>query len=78
MIRLQDPALCWRVWVIAVRVSFENSTVCRAIESVWRFVPNLFVWLQHSASVGCCGQCLLVRVLLESLILAQDERWRRA
>jgi hypothetical protein len=45
-----------------VRVSFENSTVCRACFS--GFVPVLFF--------------VFVRVLLESLILAQDERWRRA
>jgi hypothetical protein len=46
-----------------VRVSFENSTVCRAF-IFSGFVPVLFL--------------LFVRVLLESLILAQDERWRRA
>jgi hypothetical protein len=45
-----------------VRVSFENSTVCRACFS--GFVPVcFFVWSGF---------------LLESLILAQDERWRRA
>jgi hypothetical protein len=46
-----------------VRVSFENSTVCRAYFFLVLCQFWFFVWSGF---------------LLESLILAQDERWRRA
>ena len=60
---------------------FENSTGCL-------FVASAKVCLALAApflvSVGSFGDILLLpgsvsdRFLLESLILAQDERWRRA
>ena len=60
-----------------VRVSFENSTVCRAclfgLVVLCQFDVLLFFLRPRPWGEGFEGQ-----FLLESLILAQDERWRRA
>ena len=60
-----------------VRVSFENSTVCRALCSDWWCCASLMFC---SVSAGPVSWCRVFgsQFLLESLILAQDERWRRA
>jgi hypothetical protein len=57
---------------MGVRVLFENSTVCR-FKYASELVPGLLDYGQVIA--GMIFQC---EALLESLILAQDERWRRA
>jgi hypothetical protein len=55
---------------MGARVLFENSTVCR-FKYASELVPGLF-W------TGDCWDDFPIEALLESLILAQDERWRRA
>ncbi len=66
-----------------MRVSFENSTVCRTVPLFW----GASFWIGFNASLfsvalsGVAGFVWLgfqPLFLLESLILAQDERWRRA
>jgi hypothetical protein len=55
---------------MGVRVLFENSTVCQFVR-VCELVPWAF-WFVVFAGI------FSDKTLLESLILAQDERWRRA
>jgi hypothetical protein len=65
-----------------VRVILENSTVC--LDSRWISLHPLFlvgvVFLidDSGSDVGDCSSVLGFSFLMESLILAQDERWRRA
>jgi hypothetical protein len=37
-----------------------------------------FIGFRYFAGIGSFGRALFNKALLESLILAQDERWRRA
>jgi hypothetical protein len=64
---------------------FENSTVCRNVSAMlFCFVCLFWFLLVISAVLACLvgwvscsvGACCVH--LMESLILAQDERWRRA
>jgi hypothetical protein len=70
---------------------FENSIVCLVVFVCCCFCRTSFsrlgVWFVFYASFDwLLGQIVLIRILpglsggfcLESLILAQDERWRRA
>jgi hypothetical protein len=58
--------------VIGVRVVFENSTACRFVDAI-----VLMVLFGHPFLWGVVLPVLLIESM-ESLILAQDERWRRA
>ena len=80
-------ALTW-FWVgLWVVVLFENSIVCHLMKQTYCLNMNM------NMSINSCCWCLLfvvvllislffacnfLFVFLESLILAQDERWRRA
>ena len=55
-IRLQDPASFSGGWVSAVRVSFENSTVCRAILIRFGVLCQIVCLVAAFDPVGCCGQ----------------------
>ena len=66
-------------WFSGVWLFFENSTGCLISQCQLKFFPGPvlvgfgFLWQQ----IVCCRD-FLFKFLLESLILAQDERWRRA
>ena len=62
-----------RVWLF-----FENSTGCLISQCQLMFYPrDLFVVLDSFGNF-VAGVDFPIWFLLESLILAQDERWRRA
>ena len=66
---------------MGVRVLFENSTVCRTIKaSRALYEPHVgsFEMNGWTRFVLVCRDIEHTNSLLESLILAQDERWRRA
>ncbi len=56
---------------------FENSTVCLIVDGISLFV---FGNLDSELTFGVCfvGVLFFIVFSMESLILAQDERWRRA
>jgi len=56
-----------------VRVVFENSTACRFVDAI-----VLMVLFCGAFFFGVCLFCRFHCLSMESLILAQDERWRRA
>ena len=57
------------MWVCGVCLFVDISTGC-----FWLFVPDGFLVDRCFVDGLVCQVCFL----LESLILAQDERWRRA
>ena len=59
---------------------FENSTVCRFLLVPCLFCVFVFGLLVISAAlIPFAGGCRFLLIhSMESLILAQDERWRRA
>jgi hypothetical protein len=68
----------WMSGVVnGVWLFFENSTGCLICQCQVVFSCGLF-WLWGFFGRLFVGVCFLTRFLLESLILAQDERWRRA
>ena len=68
--------------LVGVWLFFENSTGCLISQCQLFFYPVLvrlrFGWWGFLWQHFCCRDGLFNRFLLESLILAQDERWRRA
>jgi hypothetical protein len=71
---------------VAARLIFENSTVCHLVDelvlyALIGFFGLGFVFQVDDNDSGYMSDvCLLawVKFSMESLILAQDERWRRA
>ena len=61
-----------------VGVLFVNSIVCLFFVFMPVFVFEYFFWLGLPAFVVGFPGLLFLQFCSESLILAQDERWRRA
>ena len=68
----------WWVWLGSVGVLFVNSIVCLFLFLCLFFVFEYFFWLGLPAFVVGFPGLLFLQFCSESLILAQDERWRRA
>jgi hypothetical protein len=57
---------------------FENSTGCLISQcQLWQYPGLSSDGLEIPLATFCCRDAF-PKILLESLILAQDERWRRA
>ena len=66
-----------------MRLMFENSTVCLIVDELvcCALIGFFLVWVCFFGNMilAIAGVCLLgIKFSMESLILAQDERWRRA
>jgi hypothetical protein len=70
----ENSTVCHAIYVVVICLCSALDAVCLVFGVLWVFGKSMMILANAGFVLDTCW----VQLFMESLILAQDERWRRA